>query len=191
MKRKSDEELFLLIKKGERAAFEELYHRYRRPLMAYTLKKIEIEEAEDLNHDLWINVWEKREVIRLKGSVVSYLFKAMRNRIIDFMARSIHVETYIDTMEQTFVQDHSDGADFLFREKFFLEQIEGLLVAYSPRAKTIIRLRLQGYNNHEIAKKLHLSEKTIRNQHSSILKYLRSKFFPLLLIASHIFSLFI
>lgn len=176
MKHKTDEELFKLIQKGQRSAFEELYYRYRRPLIAYSLKKVDYEDAADLNQDLWINIWERRAFLQRKGPVVAYLFRAMRNRIIDYVVRSEHVETSLDTVEEILIQNNIDGTDFLISEKLFMKQIEGLLSRFNSRAEVIIRLRMQGYNNHEIARQLNLSEKTIRNLHSYILKYLRSKF---------------
>lgn len=176
MKKYSDEELFRLVKEGDRRAYEELYDRYKRPLVAYALKKLNDEEAYDLIHDLWLRIWEKRETLDVKGTVVSYLFKAVRNRIIDLMARSAHSRRYLASVEYAASSIENDKADYQLREKMFMNQIEVVLNKYSSKAHSIVRLRMQGYNNHEIAEKLNLSEKTIRNQHSSILKFLKTKF---------------
>lgn len=172
----SDEELFGLVREGDRRAYEELYDRYKRPLVAYALKKMNEEEAYDLIHDLWLRIWEKRETLDIKGTVVSYLFKATRNRMIDFMARSAHSQRYLASVEITAASPEVKKADYELREKMFMSQIEQVLNKYSDKAHSIVRLRMQGYNNHEIAEKLNLSEKTIRNQHSSILKFLKTKF---------------
>lgn len=176
MKKYTDEELFRLIKKGSRRAYEELYDRYKRPLVAYALKKLNDEEAYDLIHDLWLRIWEKRETLDVKGTVVSYLFKAVRNRIIDLMARSSLSRRYLASVEYADSSIENDKADYELREKMFMNQIEIVLNKYSSKANSIVRMRMQGYNNHEIAEKLNLSEKTIRNQHSSILKFLKTKF---------------
>ncbi|WP_270088403.1 RNA polymerase sigma factor [Sphingobacterium sp. SYP-B4668] len=176
IKKISDEKLFDFVKEGDRRAYEELYDRYKRPLVAYALKKMNEDEAYDLIHDLWLRIWEKRETLDIKGTVVSYLFKAVRNRIIDFMAKSAHSQRYLASVELEGSSLGGDKADYQLREKMFMKQIEQVLNKYSDKAHSIVRLRMQGYNNHEIAEKLNLSEKTIRNQHSSILKFLKAKF---------------
>ncbi len=176
IKKYSDEKLFDFIKQGDRRAYEELYDRYKRPLVAYVLKKMNKEDAHDLIHDLWGRIWERRETLDVKGTVVSYLFKAARNGIIDHMAKSVHSQRYLSSIEATV--PHNDGgikADYQLREKMFKKQIEQVLNKYSDKALSIVRLRMEGYNNTEIAEKLSVSEKTIRNLSSSILKFLKSK----------------
>ena len=173
----SDEALFDLLKQGKREAFEELYHRYKRPLMAYALKKVNAYEAEDIMHDLWIKIWEQRAEITIHGLVVAYLFRSVRNRIIDFMARAEQARRYAGSVDD-FAHTYEGGvhADHTLREKLFMEQITQLLARYNPKVQQIVALRMQGYKNEEIAGKLNLSEKTIRNQYSSVLKLLKSKF---------------
>ena len=172
----NDEELFDMIKKGRRGAFDELYHRYRRPLMAYTMKRVEPAEAEDLMHDLWVKIWERREDISIQGLVVSYLFKAARNRVIDFMSSSARSQRYTGSIEEFADLYYSgDGADYALREQLFRNSIAKTLAQYSSKAQQIVELRMQGFKNQEIADQLELSEKTVRNQLSATLKFLRGK----------------
>ena len=173
----SDEELFHLLKDGKQGAYEELYHRYKRPLMAYAMKRVGFHVAEDLMHDLWVRIWEKRDEITINGAVVSYLFSAARNRMIDYLAKSEQAFRYSGEIDD-FLESHNGGiaADDRLREKLFMELIAGMLKQYGSRDQQILALRLQGYKNNEIAQKLNLSEKTIRNQYSTILKVLKKKF---------------
>ena len=173
----TDEILFDLLKQGNREAFEELYHRYKRPLMAYALKKVGMNEAEDMLHDLWIKIWERREEITIRGLVVAYLFRAVRNRILDFMARAEQARRYSGSIDD-FAESYAGGerTDDALREKLFMDGIIQILARYNPKAQQIVSMRMQGYKNEEIAGELNLSEKTIRNQYSSILKLLKSKF---------------
>lgn len=177
----TDEALYHFVKNDNRRAYTELYERYKRPLLVYALKKVRDEEiAEDIVHDLMAKLWVNRDSIKLEGRFVGYIFKALRNKIIDHMSRSSHSQRYLDSLD-SFAENYSDPADYKLREESFWNSIEQLLDKYSTNAQAIIRLRLQGYNNHEIAEKLNLSEKTIRNQQSAIVKYLKSKF-PRILI---------
>jgi len=182
IKKYSDEKLFDFIKQGDRKAYEELYDRYKRPLVGYVLRKLNKEDAHDLTHDLWVKIWEKRETLDVKGTVVSYLFKAARNGIIDHMSKSVHSQRYISSIEAIVPHNRESKADYQLREKMFMNQIEQVLNKYSDKAQSIVRLRMEGYNNSEIAEKLSVSEKTIRNLSSSILKFLKSKLPYIILI---------
>ncbi|TDS08909.1 RNA polymerase sigma factor [Sphingobacterium paludis] len=175
-KTKSDEELYELVKDDDRDAYTELYDRFKKPLLVFAYKKVGMDEAEDLVHDLWIKLWHNRSSIKLERSFVSYIFGGLKNRILDHMSKVDHADKYVDHLKSySSIYQHSDGADHQIREQLFWLQIEALLDHYGPKANSIIRLRMQGFNNHEIAEKLNLSEKTIRNQQSAIIKYLRSK----------------
>ncbi|MDF2514911.1 MAG: sigma-70 family polymerase sigma factor [Sphingobacterium sp.] len=185
-----DEQLYGFVKEGDRAAYTELYERYKRPLLAFALKKVKPDEAEDIVHDLFVKLWSNRDTIQLQGHFVGYIFTALRNKIIDHMARVSQSQQYIASLESYVEQEAASATDHKLREKLFWKSIEDVLDQYSPRAQAIVRMRMEGYSNQEIADQLNLSEKTIRNQQSSIIKYLRSKF-PYIITWYFIFFLFL
>lgn len=169
----ADEELFSLVKEGDEQAFAVLYERYLNSVMVFTLKRVGASVAEDIVHDLFARLWDRRSSIELRGKFISYLFRSLRNSLIDFMAKSDVEQRYQDSIE-SFAENYVfRGTDYNLRQEHFMTHIERLLQKHSPNAYRIILLRMEGYSNQEIAKELGLSEKTIRNQHSAILKYLR------------------
>ncbi|MCA5006739.1 RNA polymerase sigma factor [Sphingobacterium bovistauri] len=178
----SDEDLYQLVSlQNDEAAFTELYNRYKGPLLAHAISKVDQINAEDIVHDLFIKLWQNRSNIKIKEIFAFYIFRALRNRIIDNMAHSIHINKYLDSMKD-YSQQYNSNADYKLREELFLNSIDQLLNQYGPNAKSIVRLRLQGYNNSEIAEKLNLAEKTVRNQYSILVKHLKSKLIPLLIL---------
>ncbi|WP_343561671.1 sigma-70 family RNA polymerase sigma factor [Sphingobacterium sp.] len=174
--KETDEILYNYVRANNQKAYNILYDRYKRPLSAFALKKVSIEEAEDIVHDVLAKLWTNRDSIIIKEKLSAYVFRSLRNRILDHMARSDHYQRYRDSLV-SFAEDQrsSFAADYSIREESFLNSVDAILLRHGPKSQTIIRMRMQGYNNHEIAEKLNLSEKTVRNQQSSILKYLRSK----------------
>lgn len=178
----TDEELYSHVKNDNNRAYTELYERYKRPLLVYALKKIGEEEvAEDVVHDVFVKLWVNRDNIEMKGLFVGYIFKAVRNRIIDHIARTVHSRQYLESLE-VFSEQLDSSADYKMREESFWQNIEQLLNKYSAHARTIVRLRMEGYNNHEIAEHLNVSEKTVRNQQSAILKYLKTKLLRVMIL---------
>ena len=178
-----DEDLYQIVSsQNDEAAFTELYNRYKRPLIAHALSKVNQTEAEDLIHDLFIKLWHNRSTITITEKFSSYIFRALRNRILDFMSHAAHVHKYLDSLEDFSLKYYSNLADYKLREELFLNEVDKLLNRYGPKAQSIIRLRMQGYTNTEVAEILNLSEKTVRNQYSVLIKHLRTKLTLLLVL---------
>ena len=176
----TDLELYLNLGQNNIKAFEELYARYKKPLLVYALRKVDAIAAEDLVHDLFVKLWAKRSEITISENFSSYIFRTLRNQILDFIAHSAQVQKYLSSLEDFSLQYFSDKADYKIREEMFLQNIDALLLKYGTRSQSIVRLRMQGFSNPEIAEKLGISEKTVRNQYSILIKHLKDKL-PLLI----------
>lgn len=176
-----DEELYALMLKDKRAAFHVIYERYKAAMLIYAAKRVPLDIAEDLVHDVFMRIWNNRNDIEVGDKFAGYLFKSLRHIIIDHMAKDANSQQYMDALT-AFAETYSvDRADDKLREALFLEGIQLLLQHFNPQYLEIFKLRIEGYSNPEIAERLGLSEKTVRNQYSIILKYLKDKL-PFLLI---------
>ena len=70
--------------RGNEKAFEELFHRYFTKLYAYALKFISDRSvAEETVMDVMFTVWQKKQAVNADLSLSAYLFKSVRNRVID------------------------------------------------------------------------------------------------------------
>lgn len=176
-----DEELYDLMLKDKRAAFHVIYDRYKAAMLLYAAKRVPLDIAEDLVHDVFIRVWNNRNEIDISEKFAGYLFKSLRNIIIDHMAKDANAQKYLDALSSFAVSFSVDQADDKLRETLFLEGIQLLLQHFNPQYLEIFKLRVEGFTNQEIASQLGISEKTVRNQYSIILKYLKDKL-PLLII---------
>lgn len=165
----TDEELFDLIKQDQQLAFNELYNRYKKPMVGLALKLDDDDAVEDIVHDLFIKLWTNRENIQINQQFKSYIYRALRNKILDYFAHQLHERKYLDSLRH-FGETFVDSADFHIREKQFLVELDRLMDKYPPQDKIILKMRMDGYTNTEIADHLGLSEKTIRNKYSLIIK---------------------
>lgn len=180
----TDEELFLLVKGGDSLAYTILYNRFKRPLLVYATKKIGSQEALDVTHDVLAKIWSHKESIIYEQKFSWYIFHILKNRIIDKIGKSKHSDKYLNSLDITQIDYSINETDLKIRQESFWKEIDEYLLNYSLNAKTIIQLNMDGYSNHEIAEKLNLSEKTIRNQKSKIFKFLRSKLPSITLITN-------
>lgn len=70
------------FKRGNKAAFEDLYKTYAPALMDYGCKIVRTRAlVEDSIQDLFIELWKSRKTISSTSSVKFYLFKAIRFKI--------------------------------------------------------------------------------------------------------------
>src|SRR5690606_36086766 len=97
----SDTDLLQLLSRNDKNAFTELYERFHNILYSYANKKIaDKEEARDIVQDILLNLWNKRSSILIKGSLKSYLFTSVRNKILDLITHKQVEEKYLDNLQK-------------------------------------------------------------------------------------------
>jgi RNA polymerase sigma-70 factor (family 1) len=168
-----DELLIARLKKGDHEAFAEIYARYAGKLAGFAGSKLySLDDAKDILHDMFVNLWENRTEISVTSNLQSYLFTIVRRRIIDKIRKNVTREQYALMMQS--LADSYDNSESRLETRELQKHIERLLGHIPPRVKEIYLLsRNEGLSNREIADKLNLSEQTVKNQLSAALKHLR------------------
>lgn len=83
----TDEALYYQFRKGDFAAFDMLYQRYRQPLYLFLLRSSPSQsDAEDLFQELWLRVIRAGDRFR-DGSFRVWLYRIARNLEIDLYRR--------------------------------------------------------------------------------------------------------
>lgn len=170
------DELLGAIAQHDEHAFSELYNRYKKPLYIFALRKLgDPDVVDDVLQDLFVSIWTNREKIRVDDDILPYLFVSLRNKIIDCIAKSKNRATYEESLKN-YAVDFDNKTDFKVRSRIFKEQIDLLLDQYPSTQREIFKMRFyKNMSNKEIAEELEISEKTVRNQLSMLLKVLRQK----------------
>jgi RNA polymerase sigma-70 factor (family 1) len=170
----TDEQLIILVRKGDQQAFAEIYSRYGESLAGFAASKLySLDDAKDILHDLFVKLWENRDQLYITSNLQSYLFGIIRHRIIDKIRKNITREEYA-SVRQSLAAVYEQDIDKQLEAKELRQAIEKSLAQLAPRVKEIYKLsREECLSNHEIAEKLNLSEQTVRNQLSAALKHLR------------------
>ncbi len=172
----SDVELTDLLKSGNQMAFTEIYNRYKGLLYIYACKITKDEDvAEDIVQDVFIYLWDKRKTIDFKLSISSYLYSAIRYKFFDLIDREKVRENYIQKF-QIFLDKQEYTTDEYIAEKELRATIEKEIDNLPDKMREIFLLsRKTNLSNKEIAERLGISEKTVKNQVSTALKTLRIK----------------
>lgn len=172
----SDAELFVLLCNGDHQAYTEIYDRYSGLLYVHAYKRIRNrEEARDLIHELFTVLWSKRDQIVLKTELSSYLYRAVRNRVIDLVNHNKMQVNYISSLEGM-LKNGSDVTDHAIRQKELALLIEKEIAALPEKMQQVFNLSRNEHLSHkEISEELDISEHTVRKQINNALKVLRPK----------------
>jgi len=83
-----DDELLLLLKEDNDAAFTEIYRRYWDRLFVVAMHRLgDMEEVRELVQDIFCNLWKKRSSLHLDHSLHTYLSVAVKYEVLNRLAR--------------------------------------------------------------------------------------------------------
>ena len=176
MQEKGDKEYVECLKKDDFMAFDVLFLKYSASLYAFALSITRDSfAAEEITQLVFLKVWEKRSQINEHLSFKSFLFSVAYHETISWLRKEKSEKTRIgEFVRISGFQTNETEQSVEYRN------IEGLAIRYiqelPEKRKEIFSLsRDQGFSNKEIAEKLGISVKTVENQMTSALKYLREK----------------
>ena len=167
----SDQELIDLIRSGNRMAFNLLYDKFWEELFYYAFNVLNDRSlAEDVLHDVFTNLWVKRESLEI-SSLKSYLLVAVRNKSISQLSKVTF--TAIDEVIIDGLSSAPDGENQL-NEEDLRAVIESAAASLPERCKEIFLMsRFKELSNSEIAEYYNISVRTVENQISLALKHIR------------------
>lgn len=173
---KSDLEIIDALCKGEREAFYALYDRYADLIYRHILVRVNSSfDADDIFQDFFIQLWEKREGIRVETNVKAYLLVWLKNHILNTIK-----EQQVRAKYQLGSQQDKEEADDYTWVKITSEDLKirlrEVVDTFPERLKLVYILsREKNLSVKEIAEKLSVSEQTVKNQLTEILKRLKNE----------------
>jgi RNA polymerase sigma-70 factor (ECF subfamily) len=172
----SETEICDLLKSGDKEAFAEIYNRFKGLLYIYACKITGHEDiAEDIVQDLFIYIWDKRQTINFTSSLSSYLYSAVRYKFFDLVDKQKVRADYIQAF-QKFLDQGEYQTDNYISEKELSATIEKEIANLPAKMREVFLLsRKEHLSNKEIAQRLDISDKTVKNQLSTALKTLKTK----------------
>lgn len=179
-----DEEVLLQrLSAGEETAFADIYACYAPQLISYTAARLSsLEEARDIIQDLFVYLWDERQNLHINSSLRSYLFTAIRYRIIDHIRRQLTRREYAAWARALIQRVNADMEEEIVIKNLH-HTLEHAVENLPSRTQEIYRLsRYRHLAVKEIASELGLSEQTVKNQLTTALSYLRLSWDKLVLL---------
>jgi len=171
---KNNKTLIRKLSKGDIRAFDLLFEYYSGKLYAFGKKYMKSDvEAEELVQEVFIKIWNNRTTLDVEKSFHAYLFTIAFNHIRGHFKKRQVINGIVDGIAFD-VPDHSTEKGVLYRS--ILHQVIDLLNELPTKKKRIFEMsRFEGLPAKEIAKRVGLAPKTIDNQISDVIRYLKER----------------
>jgi RNA polymerase sigma-70 factor (ECF subfamily) len=177
----SDEELMLLIHKGETGAFDALYERYGRRLMVYFTRMLNFNKtlAEDALQDLFMKIAEAPHKFDRNRSFKTWIFSVASNTCKNhYRHREVVARNHVEIANGGGEADESAVERLLKRldGKQFGQMLQEALSELPPEKKEVFILRYQEEKSiAEIAEIQGCAEGSVKSRLHYTLKILEEK----------------
>ena len=161
------------LSKGNLLAFNTLYKEYSGLLYRFALGYLKSEEeAEELVQEVFTRIWEKRADLKEDLSFKSFLFTIAFNIIRKHFRTKAYLSEY-------FKSGLSDDLDMQTPQKITYDSLYQYIIKLvnqlpERRKEIFIKSRFEGRNIKEIAEELKIGHKTVENQLTDALKFIRT-----------------
>ena len=163
---------------GDTAAYDLLFRKYYASMVLYADRMLKNKsESEDLVVDLFCTLWTKRTQLAAVKSGQNYIFILLRNKVIDFLRykKRSRQEELVDSVSEEAIEQT------IFEVELYA-QLNEAIENLPKKCAEVLRLKMEGFDDHEIAEKLGIQYETVRSHTKRGVVLLRGKFDKTLLL---------
>jgi len=188
MREFSDQELMIMFKEGNAAAFDLLFDKYRLPVFNFIYRMLnrEKESSEDLLQEIFMKVVNGKDFYEPKAKFSTWLFSIVRNHCLNFIKSRRYMQA--GSTVSLDARDRETGLNFAdkipanqdnqgtIEEKETLETLEKTISILPDKYKEIFLLHaVEGFTHQEISKILKINPATVRTDYRRAKLMLRGK----------------
>lgn len=163
-----DRDLWDAFKEGDSTAFGQIYNDHIIELLNYGYRVTSDRQLiKDSIHDLFLHLWLHRSNLSEVDSIKHYLFRALRNRVLQNLSNSIEArpKDIAGIMDALFAENSLEQT--LIEEETESDQINALKKAINllpVRQQEVIQLRYyHDFSLEEIASVMGINNQSVRN----------------------------
>jgi RNA polymerase sigma-70 factor, ECF subfamily len=169
-----DIEIIGRIRKGDIKEFETLFRSSYGSLVKYARTLIrDHDTAEEIVQDLFFNLWQNKEKMKIESSLNGYLFRSVHNRCLHYIEHLKVVERHEREMSYNPENEAESPADQLQYKELQAKIARTIERLPANCAKIFCMNRFDGLKYAEIAEKLSISVKTVEANMGKALKEFR------------------
>ncbi|WP_336515040.1 RNA polymerase sigma-70 factor [Pollutibacter soli] len=179
---------FLLLQQlssGDADAFSAIYRKYYKSVFSWTYNILrDRNRCEDILHDIFLNIWDRRHTLVIEKSLRSYLFSAARFQVLNLIRDGKVREAAYENLELR-VWGSQTPENILYQKELQSGIIE-IIDSLPDRTREVYLLsREEQLTYRQIAEKLSISVKTVEFHMGEALKRIRISFSKILAVVLH------
>ena len=156
------------------STFISIYNRYWYKLYLTCYRRVKDKSvAEELVQDLFMKLWQKRELLKI-DQLENYLLASIRNATIDYLKKQMVAGKYLD-YQKVYLESTRNSTEEMVELRDLEENLEKGLRVLSGKSEKVFRLyRIDHWSVEKIASHLKLSEKTVHYHLTRSQKFIRT-----------------
>jgi RNA polymerase sigma-70 factor (ECF subfamily) len=160
----SDEVLIAKIAQGDRLAMEALFARYRVRVFRFVLRMVRNDAtAEDLNSDVFLDVWRQAGTFEGRSAVSTWIFSIARYKALTVLQR--RPEEELDVERADAIEDQADDPEVTLAKKDKAAVLRQCLVKLSAEHREIVNLVYYQHKSvEEVAGIVGIPEATVKTR---------------------------
>ncbi len=173
----TEQQLITLLRGNSQFAFEQLFERYSQKLYRFSFSYLKSEtEAEEIVQDVFLKLWENRAKLKNETSFQSYLFTIAFNAIRKYFNKKIKDEQFRTNIIESLSEENPSIENNLNYEAL-VTKLDKLIDEMPERRKEIfLKRKKEGKSIRDIANEMYISPKTVENQITEAMNFLKKEF---------------
>ena len=164
------------LKEGDKSAFSSLFTVYYSDLVMFanTILK-DLDSSEEIVQDVFLKLWEDREVIIVTTTLKSFLLKLIQNRCLDWLRHAKVIHSHCESVMFSSPLLECDTENYILRseiEKIVKKALDKIPIEI---AEPFRLNRYEGLKYREIAEKMQVSNRTVEVRVAKVLQILRNE----------------
>jgi RNA polymerase sigma-70 factor (family 1) len=158
--------LFKKVQTGDTRSFDVLFDMYWEDLYRYCIRVIDdMDDAEDIVQELFCDLWENRERVKIEVGLRAYLYGGLRKKILKrFRDKGIQ-QKHLDILKSTLLENKGESPlGSLIASDLHKNLLDFLQTLPRKEREVYILNQVEGYSVKEISEQYKTSEQTVRNQ---------------------------
>jgi len=172
-----NKDLLNRIKEGDELVFELLYRTYFEKMCLFASKFLhDTEQAVEIVHDVFLNIWNNRDKLDLENLYQSYLFTSTRNKCFSFLEK----QKTQNKFKEVVLAAYKDDGEIDASDSLVAKEMEAIIARaindLPPKCREVFLLsRYENKKNAEIAAELGITIKAVEANITRALKELREE----------------
>ena len=167
-----DRALLAAIAKGDRKAYEALFRKYYAPMVLFADGMLrDRAESEDVVVEFFCTLWTKRGHLKEVENGKTYLYAALRNRVVDALRerQRFRREELTDSIPDV------SPAETMEEVELYVE-LERAIDNLPKKCAEVLRLKMEGKSDREISEQLGIESETVRSHTKRGVLLIRKRF---------------